>query len=262
MQTVHGHGHPHGGQGHPHGPGQAHPPQGQSPAHGQGHAHPPAAAPATEGRLIRWAGWYDLLLQVKFLGQLGKLRALPLDLAAIRPGERVLDVGCGPGDLVLAAARRVGPSGSVVGIDAASEMIDVARRKAARHKDRPVQFRVEPVEAMSFPDGSFDVVLSSLMMHHLPGDLKQRALAEIRRVLRPGGRIVVIDIQLSARPIRPWEPGWMVLRLHRHQPQPGTVIPPAGALLADLLRGAGFAAVENGPTRYSWIGYARGRVRG
>jgi ubiquinone/menaquinone biosynthesis C-methylase UbiE len=145
-----------------------------------------AAAPPTTGRLIRWARWYDVLLRFKFLGQLGKLRQVPLDLAALRPGERVLDVGCGTGELTLAAARRVGPGGLVVGIDAAPEMIEVARGKARRGLP-PVRFLVEPVEALSFPDGSFDAVLSSLMIHHLPGDLKARALGEIRRVLRPGG---------------------------------------------------------------------------
>ena len=227
--------------------------------HGPAHTHGATAAPRTQGRLIHWARWYDILLKFKFLGQLGKLREVPLDLAALRPGERVLDVGCGTGDLALAAARRVGPHGPVVGIDAAPEMIEVAQRKA-RRMGRRVQFRLEPVEALSFPAGSFDVVLSSLMMHHLPGDLKQRALGEIRRVLRPGGRIVIIDIQPTARSPRPWEPGWLVTRLHRRHAHTGAAPRPAGAALTDLLREAGFTATESGPTRYDWIGYARARV--
>jgi ubiquinone/menaquinone biosynthesis C-methylase UbiE len=231
--------------------------------HTHGHARPngATAAPHTAGRLIHWARWYDVLLKFKFLGQLGKLREVPLDLAALRRGERVLDVGCGTGDLALAAARRVGPGGQVVGIDAAPEMIAVAQRKA-RRMGRRVQFRLEPVEALSFPDGSFDVVLSSLMMHHLPGDLKQRALGEIHRVLRPGGRIVIIDIQPTTRPPRPWEPGWLVTRLHRQHAHAGEPPRPAGPGLPDLLREAGFTAVESGPTRYDWIGYARARVPG
>jgi demethylmenaquinone methyltransferase/2-methoxy-6-polyprenyl-1,4-benzoquinol methylase/phosphoethanolamine N-methyltransferase len=218
-----------------------------------------AAAPPTTGRLIRWARWYDVLLRFKFLGQLGKLRQVPLDLAALRPGERVLDVGCGTGELTLAAARRVGPGGSVVGIDAAPEMIEVARGKARRGLP-PVRFLVEPVEALSFPDGSFDAVLSSLMIHHLPGDLKARALGEIRRVLRPGGRIVIIDIQATTRTPRPWEPGWLVVRLHKQHGHPGAPVRRPGAALADLLHAAGFAAIESGPTRYDWLGYAKGHV--
>ncbi|HMA37825.1 MAG TPA: methyltransferase domain-containing protein, partial [Chloroflexia bacterium] len=112
------------------------------------HRHAAAGAPPTEGRLIRWARFYDPLVWLMALGQTRTLRALPLDLAAIQPGERVLDVGCGTGDLTLAAARRVGPAGTAVGIDAAPEMIAVARGKA-RRAGRAVQFRVEPVQALT-----------------------------------------------------------------------------------------------------------------
>jgi demethylmenaquinone methyltransferase/2-methoxy-6-polyprenyl-1,4-benzoquinol methylase/phosphoethanolamine N-methyltransferase len=191
------------------------------------------------------------------LGTTRILRKLPLDLAALRPGESVLDVGCGTGGLALGAARRVGSTGTVWGIDAAPEMIEEARLKA-RRAGQPVQFAVQPVEAMSFPNATFDVVLSSLMMHHLPGDLRPRALAEIRRVLRPGGRIVVIDLQPISRPLRPWEPGWMITKLHRMQTRSDARPRADGAPLASILREAGFTAVEHGPTRYAWIGYARG----
>lgn len=243
MDALHGHGHTHGS------------------AQPHGHSHSPTVAPETQGRLIRWARLYDGLIWLKFLGQARKLRALPVNLAAIKPGERVLDVGCGTGDVTLAAARRTGPTGAVYGIDASTEMIENARRKASR-LGRKVKFQTEAVEALSFADGSFDVVLSSLMMHHLPGDLKQRALKEIRRVLRPGGRLVIIDIQAPSKPPRPWEPGWMIVRAHgiaahtRLQAE-ARVSSPA---LVDLLREAGFEAVEHGTTRYDWIGYVRGRV--
>ena len=239
MHTVqeHGHGHGHGGR----------------------HGHPQADAPQTEGRLIRQARSYDLRVWLMLLGQTGRVRALPLDLAAVRPGERVLDVGCGTGNLALAAARRVGPGGTVVGIDAAPEMIAVARAKA-RRAGREVQFQLAAVEALPFPDRSFDVVLSSLMIHHLPADLKRRALTEIRRVLRPGGRIVIIDVQPLTRPLRPWEPGWLLTRLHRLPVHPGADPQAGGVALAALLRETGFAAVAHGPTRYPWLGYARGQA--
>lgn len=254
------HGHKHGTpQGHGHGHGHGH---GQTPEQGHGHAHTRTPAPATEGRLIRQAQFYDLRVWLMFLGRVSTLRRLSLDLAALRPGERVLDVGCGSGDLALAAARQVGGAGAVRGIDAAPEMVEVARRKARRRR-LAVQFQVAAVEALPFPDASFDVVLSSLMMHHLPGDLRRRALAEIRRVLRPGGRMLIVDLDAAGRLPRPWEPGWLVTRrhkLHKQHPHAVSEVRARGAALGDLLRDAGFEDVESGPTRYSWIGYTRGFV--
>ena len=73
-------------------------------------------------------------------------------------------------------------------------MIETARRKAARAQVE-VDFRVGVIEQLPYPDGSFDVVLSSLMMHHLPADLKPIGLAEIRRVLRPTGRLIIVDMK-------------------------------------------------------------------
>lgn len=221
----------------------------------QGHSHAQVSVPQTEGRLIRQGRSYDIRLWLMFLGRINTLRKLPIELAQLKAGERVLDVGCGTGDLALAAAQKVGPAGTVYGIDAAPEMIEAARDKAIRAGGN-VHFRLETVEALSFPDNSFDAILSSLMMHHLPPDLKRRALAEIRRVLRPGGRIVIVDLGAASKMPRPWEPGWMVAKLHRLQAQPGAVGRADGAALGNLLREAGFDSVRNGPTRYTWIGYA------
>jgi len=172
-----------------------------------------------------------------------------------------LDVGCGTGDLTLAAAKRAGSGGTVCGIDASPEMIDVARRKA-RNAHRAVQFRVEPVESLSFPDGSFDIVLSSLMMHHLPGELKRQALAEIGRVLRPGGRVVVVDFQPSVSRPRIWQPGVLAAHIHGTQRQtPQAAEAEAGLpVVASLLRETGFAGVETGSTRSQWLGYARAHM--
>ncbi|MGA7733377.1 MAG: methyltransferase domain-containing protein [Chloroflexia bacterium] len=251
MDTLHKH-----EQGHTQDHGHEHK---QHPQHGHGHAHPhkQTEPPPTEGLLIRQARFYDLRVGLMLLGTTRLLRSLPLDLAVLQPGERVLDVGCGTGGLAMGAARQVGPTGTVWGIDAAPEMIAEARRKAQR-SGHAVQFQVQPVEAMSFPNDSFDVVFSSLMMHHLPVDLRRRALAEIRRVLRPGGRIVIIDLQPISRPLRPWEPGWLLTRLHKLHTHPEAGVRANGAPLSNLLREAGFTDIDNGPTRYPWIGYARG----
>src|SRR5204863_5051830 len=122
------------------------------------------------------------------------LRRTTVELAGIQPAERVLEVGCGTGDVAIAASERTGTGGAVYAIDPSPEMIAVARDKAARAR-RAVDFQVGVIEALAFPDASFDVVLSSLMMHHLPNDLKRRGLAEIARVLKPDGRLLIVDFK-------------------------------------------------------------------
>jgi ubiquinone/menaquinone biosynthesis C-methylase UbiE len=168
---------------------------------GDQHSHA-EAAPQTTGMVLNWGRRYDWVVQIMALGQAGRLRRKTVEFAQIAPGERILDVGCGTGDLTLRAAERAGSTGQVCGIDPGPEMIETARRKAARAQVN-VDFRVGVIEQLPYPDASFDVVLSSLMMHHLPADLKPIGLAEIRRVLRspdavsgkPGGRLVIVDLK-------------------------------------------------------------------
>jgi ubiquinone/menaquinone biosynthesis C-methylase UbiE len=157
------------------------------------HSHP-EAAPQTTGLVLNWGRRYDWVVQMMALGQAGRLRRKSVDFAQIAPGEHVLDVGCGTGDLTLRAAERAGSTGQVCGIDPGPEMIETAQRKAARARVN-VDFRVGVIERLPYPDASFDVVLSSLMMHHLPADLKPIALAEVRRVLKPTGRLIIVDMK-------------------------------------------------------------------
>ena len=155
------------------------------------HFHTAEQPAQTEGRLIRWAPYYDLAVDMTTLGQARRLRRMTLDEALIKPGDNVLDVGCGTGEVTLLAKTRA-KDGKVYGIDPAPEMIAVARNKAVR-KGLEIDFRVGVIESLPFPDASIDVVTSSLMMHHLPADLKVRGLAEIYRVLRPGGHLLIAD---------------------------------------------------------------------
>jgi ubiquinone/menaquinone biosynthesis C-methylase UbiE len=155
------------------------------------HSHSVEHPAQTEGRLIRWAPYYDFAVNITTLGQGRRLRKMTVDQALIKPGDSVLDVGCGTGEVTL-LAKTSARDGHVYGIDPAPEMIAVARRKAAR-KALDIDFRVGVIESLPFPDASFDVVTSSLMMHHLPEDLKVRGLAEIYRVLKPGGRLLIAD---------------------------------------------------------------------
>src|SRR3989337_789573 len=94
------------------------------------------SAPETKGRVIHWARWYDLGSKLMSFGRDKAIRAKALELAAIQPGEKVLDVGCGTGTLAIAASEAAGAAGEVHGIDPSPEMIEVAEKKAASaHRD-------------------------------------------------------------------------------------------------------------------------------
>lgn len=152
-------------------------------------------APETEGATITWwAPLYDACTWLATFGQMSGVRKSTVKAARLKAGEAVLDVGCGTGDLTLRAARRVGADGRAAGIDASPDMIKIAGRKAAK-RGRDIDYRVAPIEDLPFQDGEFDAALSSFMIHHLPDDLKVRGLAEVRRVLRPGGRLVAVDLK-------------------------------------------------------------------
>lgn len=167
--------------------------------------HSPQAAGKTSGKptkgLILDRGWYyDLQVWYTdtflFHGKVRELRRRTIRLANIQPGSQVLDVGCGTGTLALAAQQRVGSAGSVVGVDPGMQQIARARTKAAR-RNLPIDFQMGMIEQLAFPDQTFDVVLSTLMMHHLPKPLKQQGVIEIARVLKPGGRLVIADFMLK-----------------------------------------------------------------
>jgi ubiquinone/menaquinone biosynthesis C-methylase UbiE len=152
-------------------------------------SHP---APGTKGRVLHSAAGYDLLAWLFLLGRERAFRERLVRLARLEPGQSVLDVGCGTGSLAIAAKRRVGPGGTVRGIDASPELIARARRKA-RKAGVDVPFTIGVVEALPFPDGHFDAVLSTLMLHHLPREARRQCAREMRRVLKPGGRVLAVD---------------------------------------------------------------------
>lgn len=157
--------------------------------------HPHDHAPKTDGATITWwAPLYDACTWLATFGSMPGVRKSTVKTARLKAGESVLDVGCGTGDLTLRAARRVGAEGRAAGIDASPDMIKIAARKATQ-KGRDVDFRVAAIEDLPFADGEFDAALSSFMIHRLPDDLKLRGLAEVRRVLKPGGRLVAVDLK-------------------------------------------------------------------
>jgi len=118
----------------------------------------------------------------------------PLGLGAVHSGQTVLDLGSGPGLDSLLAARRVGPTGKVVGVDLCPEMVEKARCNAALLGLHNVEFVNAGIEKLSLPDGSVDVVISNGVFNLCPD--KEGVLAEAFRVLRPGGRVQMADILL------------------------------------------------------------------
>lgn len=120
----------------------------------------------------------------------------PVRHANLSPGETVLDVGCGGGVDTILAARRVGPSGRAIGLDLLEEMCERARANASEAGvSECTEFRVGEMEAIPLPDASVDVVISNGVINLSPR--KTRALAEIFRVLRPGGRMCVADLTVQ-----------------------------------------------------------------
>ena len=116
----------------------------------------------------------------------------PTAVAELRPGETVLDLGSGGGIDVLLSAQRVGPTGKAIGVDMTDEMLDLARRNTAEAGATNVEFRRGTIEDLPFEDGTIDVVISNCVVN-LSGD-KGAVLAEIARVLRPGGRVGISDV--------------------------------------------------------------------
>ena len=211
------------------------------------HSHGYEKPAQTEGRLIRWASSYDLMTNILTFGQINRLRNMTIDHANLKPGEAVLDVGCGTGGVTIPASQRVGAAGKAAGIDPSPEMIAVAGQKA-HQKGLDIDFRVGVIEALPFPDESFDVVTSSLMMHHLPEQLQVKGLAEIYRVLKPGGRLLIADM------IRPRSSAGLgaLIIVFVHQGWPFD-----GEDLRALLKGAGFKEITQPEERFSAIGFIR-----
>src|SRR5215207_9561323 len=141
----------------------------------------------TRGHTLGAPSLYDAFVNLFFLGRRRASFQALIAAAGVPPGLRVLDVGCGTGYVARLLAQAVGPDGQVVAIDASPEMIAYASRKAGGASN--CRFQLGTAESLDLPDDQFDVVISSLMMHHLPEDLRVPALHEMRRVLRPGGTL-------------------------------------------------------------------------
>src|SRR5687768_1244655 len=141
----------------------------------------------------RIAGPYDVMNSVMTAGLHHRWRERAADLAMVTPGSRALDVATGTGDLAVELARRVAPGGEVVGSDFSEGMLERARRKSSA-----VRWEQANALALPYPDGGFDAATVGFGARNF-SDLEQ-GLREMARVVRPGGRVVVLEITTPTRP--------------------------------------------------------------
>lgn len=160
----------------------------------------PAAGEAEPGRVRAMfgdiAGRYDLMNTVMTAGMHHRWRRLGVEAAGLSPGDSALDVCCGTGDFALALSDAVGPQGRVTGVDFSRRMLEVARRKAER-EGRDVLIQWGDATALEFPDNAFDAATVGFGIRNIP-DIG-RAFAEMARVVRPGGRVVCLEITQPQR---------------------------------------------------------------
>lgn len=193
------------------------------------------------GALITRARTYEVVSRIVFAGRERWFTEL-VRLSGAQPGDRVLDVGSGSGYLAGLAARAVTPGGSVLGVDASEPMV----RYAAENTDATTcRFEVGLAQELPCADGEFDVVLSSLMLHHLPYDQRVPALQEMRRVLRPGGRLLLADFRPPRSGLGRRVIGALSARSMRDNPV---------SQIADQVRDAGFTVDAEGDVG-RWLHY-------
>jgi ubiquinone/menaquinone biosynthesis C-methylase UbiE len=161
--------------------------------------------------------------------------------AGVGPGDRLLDVGTGPGYLALAAARLAAPDGKAVGIDASPEMIARARKLASRKK-AAAEYLVAHAERLPFDGETFDVVVSRLVLHHLPSGFREQAVGEMARVLLPGGRLLLADLAASG----PDHARHGVAHVRGARSDTGT-------RLASVVAAAGFTQIACGRLMHGWL---------
>jgi demethylmenaquinone methyltransferase/2-methoxy-6-polyprenyl-1,4-benzoquinol methylase len=149
--------------------------------------------PQVRAMFDRIAGFYDLMNSVMTAGLHHRWRARAADLAALGPGDSALDVACGTGDLAIELARRVGTGGEVIGSDFSQEMLEHARGKAPE-----LQWEWANALELPYASGRFHAATVGFGARNF-SDL-DRGLAEMARVVRPGGRVVVLEITTPRRP--------------------------------------------------------------
>ena len=195
------------------------------------------------GGHIRRPALYEVMAAIGFGGLRSRVYDGLVALSGVGPGDRVLDVGCGPGYLTRRIARAVGADGEVVGIDPSPSVIAYATRVSPRN----CAFRLCGAESLPLPDATVDAVLSSLAIHHLRPEDRPVAFREVYRVLRPGGRLLVADF----RPPRNRQVNAFIGTVSGHAMQYNPI-----DQLAELINGVGFQITGDGD-RFPWLRYVQ-----
>jgi len=204
------------------------------------HAHGNAG---TLGITLDHSGSYDSFVNAFFAGRRPAVFRKLVRLSGAKPGDHALDVGCGTGYLTSMLAAAVAPSGSVTGVDASAAMVAEASRLRSSTR---CTYTVGAAEKLEFDNGRFDVVTSSLMLHHLPTELRVPALREMRRVLRPGGRLLIAEFRPPRTGLGRRVVGSITGPAMKEDQRP---------LLPGLFREVGFGTPQTGDLR-PWITYA------
>jgi ubiquinone/menaquinone biosynthesis C-methylase UbiE len=184
--------------------------------------------------------FYDLLTRVLGMGRVYDALVAQAELA---DGLRVLEIGCGTGNVTV-RAKRAHPGVDLTGSDPDPLALARAQRKAGGMTG--IQFERAYAQQLPYADGEFDRVLSSMMLHHLDEDVKAGAVAEVHRVLRPGGRLHVVDVGGHTT-----VPHGLAARWMKDSPHPAGNL---GDAIPRLLRTVGFDCTEVGTRRHRIIG--------
>ena len=207
------------------------------------HGGPHGIREAASGKFVTRPQQYERVAAVLFLGRRRQVFDDLVARSGARPGDRILDIGCGTGYFTRRAAHAVGPGGLAVGIDPSPSVVEYAALRAPHN----CSFEVATAQNLPYPDASFDVVISSLAIHHLPVTERPAALREAYRVLRPDGRLFIADVR---RPRNHATKRLFRALTHRGV---GHTSPDA---LAALIAGAGFDVISSG-NRRPWLHYVQ-----
>jgi ubiquinone/menaquinone biosynthesis C-methylase UbiE len=213
-----------------------------------------------EDRIMRsqmeqMVGSYDSYMRKMTLGRERALREMTVELAQVKAGDCVLEVGCGTGTLTLAAKGQAGPSGKVYGIDVIPGMIDLSRQKAEQAQVN-IAFQLGSIDDIPFPANQFDVVLCSFMIFHMSEMVRRKGITEIYRVLKPQGRLLVLDLALPTQTL----PRAIARALF------GGMLQHDLRELLPLLEASGFSDIEIAQAKFrvlglSILGFVRGSAR-